>query len=141
MEFPDDGEIWIDFCYEGQPNYCLIFGKIGHVTQWCKEETLGEMATTKDMKAMYAFNGLDMKFDLWGNWLAGRGHQLRQGLGDMYKDQIGRMGRLYHHLEGDSLMVLDLFNKNIELGTRRRRSTKGWNAREHSMLDLLDYEA
>ncbi|KAB2622222.1 hypothetical protein D8674_024404 [Pyrus ussuriensis x Pyrus communis] len=52
LEFPDDGEIWIDFCYEGLPNYCLIYGKMGHVTRWCKEETLGERASVEDVKAI-----------------------------------------------------------------------------------------
>lgn len=37
-EFPDDGTIWIDFRYEGLPSYCLICGKVGHITRWCKAE-------------------------------------------------------------------------------------------------------
>lgn len=45
--------------YEGLPNYCLIYGKLGHVTRWCKDEMLGEMATREETEVMYAFKGLD----------------------------------------------------------------------------------
>ncbi|RXH87634.1 hypothetical protein DVH24_034534 [Malus domestica] len=45
VEFPNDGMIWINFHYEGLPNYCLICGKVEHVTQWCKVEKLGEEAS------------------------------------------------------------------------------------------------
>ena len=48
VEFPDDGALWIDFRYEGLPNFCLICGKLGHVTRWCKDEMLGEQATMEE---------------------------------------------------------------------------------------------
>ncbi|KAM1467363.1 hypothetical protein ACFX2I_032474 [Malus domestica] len=66
VEFPDDGKIWIDFLYEGLLNNCLICGKMGHVTRWCKEKTLGERASTEDMEAMYAFKGLDTERQFYG---------------------------------------------------------------------------
>ena len=73
MEFPDDGEMWVDFRYEGLPNYCPIYGKMGHVTRWCKKEAIGERASVEDIEALYAFKGLDAEFDLRRNWLVGRG--------------------------------------------------------------------
>lgn len=87
VEFPNDGELWVDFRYEGLPRYCLICGKFGHVTRRCKNELLREMTTNEEDEAMYAFKGLDAKYDLRGNWFMGRGQQVRSGSGDMQKGQ------------------------------------------------------
>ncbi|KAM1386256.1 hypothetical protein ACFX2F_032738 [Malus domestica] len=92
VEFPDDGKMWIDFLYEGLLNNCLICGKMGHVTRWCKEKTLGERASTEDVEAMYAFKGLDTEFDLRGNWLARRGQHVRSRLGEMHMGAKGSNG-------------------------------------------------
>ncbi|KAM1060773.1 hypothetical protein ACFX2B_025122 [Malus domestica] len=81
VEFPVDGEMWVDFRYDGLPNYCLICGKMGHVTWWCKEEAIGERASVKDIEALYAFKGLDAEFNLRGNWLVGMGqHVIQRGV-------------------------------------------------------------
>lgn len=32
VEFPDEGNLWVDFRYEGFLDYCLICGKIEHAT-------------------------------------------------------------------------------------------------------------
>lgn len=68
VDFRDYGEIWIDFRYEGLPNYCLICGKVRHVTRCCKSEILGEEALEVDTDALYAFKRLDAKYNLRGNW-------------------------------------------------------------------------
>lgn len=73
MEFPDYGNIWIDFCYEGLPSYCLICGKVGHVTRRCREGSVGDEAQEFGLEERFAFKGLDLEFDLIGNLLMGRG--------------------------------------------------------------------
>lgn len=67
VEFPNYGTIWVDFRYKGLLNYFLICGKVGHVTRWCKVEKLGDKASEVDTEALYAFKGLDAKYDLKGN--------------------------------------------------------------------------
>lgn len=69
VDFPDDGTIWVDFRYEGLPSYCLIYGKMGHVTRWCKVERLGDDASEFDVEALFTFKGLDAEYDLRGNCL------------------------------------------------------------------------
>lgn len=71
VEFPDDGTLWVDFCYEGLSHYCLICGKVGHITRWCKMERLGDEASEIDTKALYAFKGLDAEYDPRGNNIVG----------------------------------------------------------------------
>ncbi|KAB2635890.1 hypothetical protein D8674_026424 [Pyrus ussuriensis x Pyrus communis] len=48
-----------------------------HVTRWCKDKILGEMASNTDIKAMYAFKGLDAKYDLRGNCAGVDQHECR----------------------------------------------------------------
>lgn len=52
----------MDFQYKGLPSYCLICGKMGHVTRWCKEERLGEEASEVEMENLVVFKGLDAEF-------------------------------------------------------------------------------
>lgn len=53
VEFPDDGNIWVDFRYEGLPSYCLICGKVGHVTRRCGEGRDGDKRFEEDMETLY----------------------------------------------------------------------------------------
>lgn len=57
VEFPDDGSIWVDFCYEGLPSYCLIYGKVGHVTRLCREGNVSKEALEFGMDERFAFKG------------------------------------------------------------------------------------
>lgn len=109
MDFPDDGSLWIDFRYEGLPSYCLIYGKVGHVTKWCKAERLGDEASEVDMEALYAFKGLDAKYDLRGNWFLRR----RDG-------QMGTRGK-----NGSSSSSSWRRNDNVDGG-----NLGGWRAME-----------
>ncbi|KAM1457542.1 hypothetical protein ACFX13_035562 [Malus domestica] len=63
-----------------------------HVTRWCKDEILGEMASNADMETMYAFKRLDVKYDLKGNWILERCQQLRLGFGNMHRRSRERNG-------------------------------------------------
>ncbi|XP_070672186.1 uncharacterized protein [Malus domestica] len=80
--FPDDETMWVDFQYEGLPSYCLICGKVGHVTRWSKEERMGDEASDVEMGDLVAFKGLDADYDLRGNCLG-----VKKG------GQRGQMGR------------------------------------------------
>ncbi|XP_068331493.1 uncharacterized protein [Pyrus communis] len=64
VEFPDDGKIWIDFHYEGLPNYCLICDKVGHVTRWCKAERLGELLHSMKLGNDEGINFMALKLDM-----------------------------------------------------------------------------
>lgn len=57
----------------GLPSYCLICGKVGYITRWRKAELLGEGASEVNTESLFAFKGLDVAYDLRGNYLAGRG--------------------------------------------------------------------
>lgn len=35
VTFPDEGRIWVEFRYEGLPNYCFYCGKLGHGSRAC----------------------------------------------------------------------------------------------------------
>lgn len=72
VDFPDDGTMWVNFRYEGLPSYCLICGKVGHVTRWCKAERLGNEASEVDVEALFAFKRLDAEYDLRGNYFVGK---------------------------------------------------------------------
>lgn len=92
VDFPDDGSMWVDFHYKGLPSYCLICGKVGHVTRWCKEERLGEDTTEIDVEALFAFKGLDAEYDLRGNCLVGKrdGQRGQRGRGGSSLSSNGR---------------------------------------------------
>lgn len=81
VEFPNDGTIWVDLHYEGLPNYCLICGKVGHVTRWYKAERIRGEASEIDNEALYAFKGLDAEYDLRENGIMGRGDGQRGTMG------------------------------------------------------------
>lgn len=55
---------------EGLLAYCLICGKLGHVTKVCKELVLGENSTEQEVEKLYGFKGLDVEFDLRGNLIS-----------------------------------------------------------------------
>ena len=39
--FPDEGCVWVQFQYQGLPNYCFYCGKLGHVSRVCKVHGCG----------------------------------------------------------------------------------------------------
>lgn len=41
--FLDEGRVWVQFKYEGSPNYCFYCRKLGHVTRVCKVHVLRGM--------------------------------------------------------------------------------------------------
>lgn len=41
--FPDEGRVWVQFKYEGLPNYYFYFGKLGHVSRVCKVHGMHDM--------------------------------------------------------------------------------------------------
>lgn len=36
VTFPDEGQVWVQFQYEGLPNYCFYCGKLGYVSRICR---------------------------------------------------------------------------------------------------------
>ncbi|KAM1398236.1 hypothetical protein ACFX2I_015707 [Malus domestica] len=100
VDFLEEGTMWTDFRYEGLPSYCLICGKMGHVTQWCKSHRIGEDASGVEVEALIAFKGLDAKYDLRGNWFMAKGGGL-QRLGGLSASNISSNGGHYNVSGGD----------------------------------------
>ena len=90
VQFPNEGMTWVDFKYEGLPNYCLICGLLGHPTRICKGSLPSEDADEGGevgRPALLPFQNIDALTDLRGNLLRS-GNRHRAGSGES-KDTKG----------------------------------------------------
>ncbi|KAM1262966.1 hypothetical protein ACFX13_028699 [Malus domestica] len=75
VTFPDEGRVWVEFQYEGLPNYCLYCGKLGHVSRVCTTKISDLQGETEDEGIGYSrvvdfpYGGLEARYDLRGNLL------------------------------------------------------------------------
>lgn len=73
--FSDEGRVWVQFKYEGLPNYCFYCGKLGHVSRVCKvhvlrgmhEMTVGDESLRQGGPLSY--EGIEARINLLGNVL------------------------------------------------------------------------
>ncbi|CAB4306969.1 unnamed protein product [Prunus armeniaca] len=71
VEFPEEGATWVDFRYEFLPEYCFLYGCLGHPSQICVEKLASADSSQNLQDQMMAFAGLEASEDL-------RGRRLRQ---------------------------------------------------------------
>ncbi|ONI17355.1 hypothetical protein PRUPE_3G153700, partial [Prunus persica] len=70
VEFPVEGERWVDFRYEFLPEYCLICGCLGHPTRRCElklRESRVETETVAMGEVEYPYRDLEALEDLRGS--------------------------------------------------------------------------
>lgn len=74
VAFPNEGSIWIHFRYKYLPEYCFIYGCLGHPSKFCVEkleDQHGNTVVTKE--SLLAFAGLEAEEDMSGRRLRSNG--------------------------------------------------------------------